>query len=199
MLFEFGLFALLRINRHCWINLTALIDSKKNCAIKAMMSTQDLRHHWHRLLAAIFLLSGDQHNVLARTRTITTGISEPLNMFICWIGVLRDGLSRHTHTQGENEKREEDFHQAITSITVERSSSGGECQTRFNPTFTRPLLSFSASELHLVSRHPRHLVQRFADPMHPIWPAVLSPCQASPQKDLCPRGCHRRGYKAGLA
>ncbi|MCX6856996.1 MAG: hypothetical protein NTV80_19055 [Verrucomicrobia bacterium] len=72
MLHELALLSLFRINRHRGINLSLLIHTKEHRAIKAVVCAQDLGHHRHRLLAAVFLIGGDEHHMLSFARTFTT-------------------------------------------------------------------------------------------------------------------------------
>jgi hypothetical protein len=78
MLFELRLFSLLRINRHGGIDLALVIHAEEHGAVKAVMRAQNLRHHGHRLLAAVFLVRADEHDVLAFARAVAAGVGEPM-------------------------------------------------------------------------------------------------------------------------
>lgn len=65
MLFERGLLPLFRIHRQCRVDEAVLINAEQYQAVEAVPLGQNLRHHRHRLLAALFLVGDDQHDSFA--------------------------------------------------------------------------------------------------------------------------------------
>ena len=78
---ELGFLPFLWINRKGGVHLALRIHAEEHGAIKAMLLAQNLRQHRHGLLAAILLVGGNEHDVPALTRAITTGIREPMRAF----------------------------------------------------------------------------------------------------------------------
>ena len=78
---EFGFLPFLWINRKGGVHLALRIHAEEHGAIEAMLPAQNLRQHRHGLLAAILLVGGNEHDVSALARAITTGIDEPLRAF----------------------------------------------------------------------------------------------------------------------
>ncbi len=74
MRLELGFLAFFGVNRHRGVHLAIFIHAEKDGAIKAVMDTQDLRHHRHGLLAAILLICGDEHDVPAFAGAVTAGL-----------------------------------------------------------------------------------------------------------------------------
>ena len=74
---EFVLLPLFGVDRHGRIDFTLFVDPKQHGAVKAVMLAQDFRHHRHGLLAAVFLIGGDENDVLAFAWTVAAGIDQP--------------------------------------------------------------------------------------------------------------------------
>ena len=78
---EFVLLPLFRVDRHSRIDFALFVDPKQHGAVKAVMLAQDFRHHRHGLFAAVFLIGGDENDVLAFAWTVPTGIDQPFRTF----------------------------------------------------------------------------------------------------------------------
>ena len=72
--------SLFGIHRHRRVHLALFIHAKKHRAIKAVMRAENLRHHRHGLLAAIFLIRRDEHDALPLPRPLAAGIRQPLRV-----------------------------------------------------------------------------------------------------------------------
>ena len=82
---EFVLFALFRVDRHGRIDFALFVDPEQHGTVKAVMLAQDSRHHGHGLFAAVFLIGGDENDVLAFARTLPAWIDQPFR-------TVRDGM-----------------------------------------------------------------------------------------------------------
>ena len=114
VLFEFGLFPLLGIHRQGRIHLAALVHAEEHGAVEPMMHAENLRHHGHRLLAAILLVGGNQDDVFAFTRAFAAGIGQPLR-------ILRHGMRENTEAERQESTKEDRLH--FVAGTPQRVSS----------------------------------------------------------------------------
>ena len=61
--------------RQRWVDKTIFVHGKQNGTIESMMCGKNLCQHRHRLFAAVFLLSRDQHHVLSFSRQIAVAVA----------------------------------------------------------------------------------------------------------------------------
>ena len=71
---EFVLLPLFRVDRHGRIDFALFVDAEQYGTVKAVMFAQDSCHHGHGLFTAVFLIGGDENDVLAFAGTVTAGI-----------------------------------------------------------------------------------------------------------------------------
>ena len=95
---EFVLLPLFRVDRHGRVDFALFVDPKKYSTVKSVMLAQDFRHHGHRLFAAVFLISGDENDVLAFAGTVTAGIDQPFR-------TIGNGMSESPKT----DQKEDDY------------------------------------------------------------------------------------------
>ena len=95
---EFVLLPFFRVDRHGRIDFALFVDPEQHGAIKAVMLAQDSRHHGHGLFAAVFLIGGDENDVLAFAGALSAGIDQPFR-------TVWDGMSESPKT----DKKEDDY------------------------------------------------------------------------------------------
>ena len=109
MRFEGILLALLGVNRHGWIHHAISIEAKKDGAVKTMLPRENASHHGHRLFAAVFLICGDQDDMLAQSGTFASQINQPLVAFRSGMLCASRNRGRKKHDEKHERKRHELF------------------------------------------------------------------------------------------
>ena len=84
---EFLLFTFFGIDRHAGVDQTIFVDGVEHGTIKAVMGTEDLREHRHRLFAPVFLVGGDEYDVLPLAGAFTAFVGQPEG--VLWVSRLR--------------------------------------------------------------------------------------------------------------
>ena len=98
MWLEFVLLPLFRVDRHRRVNFALFVDPEQHGTVKAVMLAQNSSHHWHGLFAAVFLIGGDEHDVLAFAGTVTARIDQPFR-------TIGNGMSESPKT----DQKEDDY------------------------------------------------------------------------------------------
>jgi hypothetical protein len=78
---EFLLFTFLGVDGHGRVDEALVVEGVEDGAVEAVMGAEDLRQHGHGLLAPVFLVGGDEDDVLTFAWAFAAGISQPLGIF----------------------------------------------------------------------------------------------------------------------
>ncbi len=77
-----GVFLPLRwVGGHGRIDEAFLVDGEEDGGVEAVMRGQDFREHRYGLLAAVFLIGGDEDDVFSFSRAFAAGVGEPCFVF----------------------------------------------------------------------------------------------------------------------
>jgi hypothetical protein len=77
VLLEGRFFASFRIHRQGGIDQARIVHAEQDGAVKAVMPRENAGQHRQGLLAAVFLIGGDQHDVFAFSRALSSLIGQP--------------------------------------------------------------------------------------------------------------------------
>jgi hypothetical protein len=74
---KFLLFTFLGVDRHARVDQAILVDGVEHGTIKAVMGAEDFGEHRHTLLAAVFLVRGDEYDMLPLAGAFAALVGEP--------------------------------------------------------------------------------------------------------------------------